>query len=59
MGLLSFMYMICAIRTNICLVSALVLLVITFSLTAGSSFQMANGAPELALELQVVSFFLS
>lgn len=55
LALLTFFYLICSIRTNLCLFSALFLLVITFGLTAGSFFQLANGAEELAAKLQVVS----
>ncbi|KAL2833592.1 GPR1/FUN34/yaaH family-domain-containing protein [Aspergillus pseudoustus] len=53
LALLTFIYLICSIRTNICLFTALFLLVITFSLTAGSFFQLANGEAELAHRLQV------
>jgi succinate-acetate transporter protein len=55
LALLTFIYLICSIRTNICLFTALFLLVITFALTAGSFFQLANGEAELAHKLQVVS----
>lgn len=55
LGLLTFIYLICSIRTNVCLFSALFLLVITFSLVAGAFFQIANGAHELAEKLLVVS----
>ncbi|KAL4812417.1 GPR1/FUN34/yaaH family-domain-containing protein [Aspergillus spinulosporus] len=53
LGLLTFIYLICSIRTNVCLFSALFLLVITFSLVAGAFFQIANGAHELAEKLLV------
>ncbi|KAL4954124.1 GPR1/FUN34/yaaH family-domain-containing protein [Aspergillus filifer] len=53
LGLLTFLYLICSIRTNLCLFSALFLLVITFALIAASFFQKANGAVELAEKLQV------
>lgn len=55
LALLTFIYLICSIRTNLCLFTALFLLVITFGLTAGSFFQLANGAEELGERLQVVS----
>ncbi|OJJ04453.1 hypothetical protein ASPVEDRAFT_135211 [Aspergillus versicolor CBS 583.65] len=55
LALLTFFYLICSIRTNLCLFSALFLLVITFGLTAGSFFQLANGAEELAAKLQVAA----
>ncbi|KAI9375061.1 GPR1/FUN34/yaaH family-domain-containing protein [Aspergillus egyptiacus] len=54
LAILTFIYLICSIRTNVCLFSALFLLVITFSLIAGSFFQLANGAHELADRLLVV-----
>lgn len=55
LGLLTCIYLVCSLRTNICLFSALFLLIITFSLIAGSYFQLANGSTELAEKLQVVS----
>nr|DAA06462.1 TPA_inf: GPR1/FUN34/YaaH-class plasma membrane protein [Aspergillus terreus] len=51
---LTFVYLICSIRTNICLFAALLLLVITFGCTAGSFFQLALGNEELGARLQVV-----
>ncbi|RDW68736.1 putative plasma membrane ammonium transporter (Ato3) [Aspergillus mulundensis] len=53
LSLLTFIYLICSIRTNVCLFSALFLLVITFALVAAAFFQMANGAHELAEKLLV------
>lgn len=55
LGLLTFIYLICSIRTNMCLFTALFLLVITFCLVAGAFFQTANGAHALAEKLLVVS----
>ncbi|BCS19639.1 uncharacterized protein APUU_20071S [Aspergillus puulaauensis] len=55
LGLLTCIYLICSLRTNICLFSALFLLIITFSLIAGSYFQLANGSIELAEKLQVAA----
>ncbi|KAL4862133.1 hypothetical protein BDV12DRAFT_203351 [Aspergillus spectabilis] len=55
LALLTFIYLLCSIRTNICLFTALFLLVITFSLIGGSYFQLANGAEELAERLLVVA----
>ncbi|OJJ57943.1 hypothetical protein ASPSYDRAFT_153100 [Aspergillus sydowii CBS 593.65] len=55
LALLTFIYLICSIRTNLCLFTALFLLVITFGLTAGSFFQLANGAEELGERLQVAA----
>ncbi|GES66280.1 plasma membrane ammonium transporter [Aspergillus terreus] len=51
---LTFVYLICSVRTNICLFAALLLLVITFGCTAGSFFQLALGNEELGARLQVV-----
>ncbi|KAL4902060.1 hypothetical protein BDW74DRAFT_181219 [Aspergillus multicolor] len=53
LSLLTFIYLICSIRTNVCLFSALFLLVITFALVAAAFFQTANGAHELAEKLLV------
>lgn len=50
------MYTICSIRTNICLFTALFLLVITFSLFAATYFQLALGEIALAARLQMVRF---
>ncbi|KAL4875698.1 GPR1/FUN34/yaaH family-domain-containing protein [Aspergillus karnatakaensis] len=55
LALLTTIYLLCSIRTNICLFTALFLLVITFSLIAGSYFQLANGAEELAHRLLTVA----
>lgn len=52
--LLTFVYMICSLRTNICLFLALFLLVITFGLFAGTYFQTALGNLVLAAKLQKV-----
>ncbi|KAL2831541.1 GPR1/FUN34/yaaH family-domain-containing protein [Aspergillus cavernicola] len=54
LSLLTFFYLICSIRTNICLFTALFLLVITFAIFSASYFQLANGAEELAHRLQIV-----
>ncbi|KAL3476643.1 GPR1/FUN34/yaaH family-domain-containing protein [Aspergillus californicus] len=53
LAVLTTIYLICSIRTNICLFTALFLLVITFSLFAGTYWQLANGATELAQRLQL------
>ncbi|KAF3015228.1 hypothetical protein E8E15_006548 [Penicillium rubens] len=52
LALLTFVYMICSLRTNICLFLALFLLVITFGLFAGTYFQTALGNLVLAAKLQ-------
>ncbi|KAF9894799.1 hypothetical protein FE257_004420 [Aspergillus nanangensis] len=54
LAVLTFVYMICSIRTNVCLFSALFLLVITFGCFAGSFFQLALGEAALAARLQLV-----
>ncbi|PLN80613.1 plasma membrane ammonium transporter [Aspergillus taichungensis] len=54
LSIVTFVYLICSIRTNICLFSALFLLVITFGLFAGSYFQLALGATAMAEKLQVI-----
>ncbi|OJJ36201.1 hypothetical protein ASPWEDRAFT_156679 [Aspergillus wentii DTO 134E9] len=53
LAIVTFIYMICSIRTNICLFSALFLLVIAFSLFAGSEFTLALGKEALAHKLQI------
>ncbi|KAE8352033.1 GPR1/FUN34/yaaH family-domain-containing protein [Aspergillus coremiiformis] len=50
--LITFVYTICSIRTNICIFTALFLLVITFALFAATYFQLALGEAALALRLQ-------
>ncbi|OJJ54784.1 hypothetical protein ASPSYDRAFT_476225 [Aspergillus sydowii CBS 593.65] len=52
LGILTTIYLICSLRTNLCLFSALFLLVITFGLLAGAYFQLANGAMDVAAKLQ-------
>lgn len=54
LALLTFIYLICSIRTNVCLFLALFLLVITFALTAATFFQVALGNAENAARLQLV-----
>ncbi|KAF7163920.1 hypothetical protein CNMCM6106_000692 [Aspergillus hiratsukae] len=51
---LTFIYTICSIRTNVCLFSALFLLCITFGLFAGASFSVSVGNLLLAEKLQLV-----
>lgn len=47
--------MVCSLRTNFCLFSALFLLTITFGLFAGTYWQMALGEVAFAEKLQVVA----
>ncbi|CEJ60656.1 Putative GPR1/FUN34/YaaH-class plasma membrane protein [Penicillium brasilianum] len=52
LAILTFVYLICSIRTNVCLFLALFLLVITFALTAATFFQMSVGNLAHAATLQ-------
>ncbi|KAJ5698457.1 hypothetical protein N7462_000462 [Penicillium macrosclerotiorum] len=52
LAVLTFVYLICSIRTNVCLFLALFLLVITFALTAATFFQSALGNLAHAAKLQ-------
>lgn len=52
---LTFVYLVGSIRTNFCLFSALLLLVITFGLFAGSYFSLGAEQLHLAAKLQLVS----
>lgn len=54
LAVLTFVYLICSIRTNVCLFLALFLLVITFGLLAGVFFQLALGNAVQAAKLQTV-----
>lgn len=56
LAILTTVYLVCSIRTNFCLFSALFLLVITLGLFAGTYFNLAEGQAELAAKLQVVGF---
>ncbi|RJE25861.1 hypothetical protein PHISCL_01837 [Aspergillus sclerotialis] len=53
LGIVTLLYLVCSLRTNVCLFSALVLLVVTFGLFAGTYFQLALGHKELAEKLQI------
>ncbi|KAE8380208.1 GPR1/FUN34/yaaH family-domain-containing protein [Aspergillus bertholletiae] len=53
--LITMVYTICSIRTNICLFSALFLLIITFSLFSAVHFQVAAGEIALAERLQMAA----
>lgn len=55
LSILTFVYVICSIRTNVCLFLALFLLVITFALTAATYFQSSVGNLAHAATLQKVS----
>lgn len=57
LALVTFVYLICSIRTNVCLFSALFLLVITFALNAGAFFQLALENSEAAAKLIKVCLF--
>lgn len=52
LAVLTFVYLICSLRTNVCLFLALFLLVITFALTAATFFQTALGNAVHAAKLQ-------
>ncbi|KAJ5131851.1 hypothetical protein N7448_006009 [Penicillium atrosanguineum] len=52
LAVLTSVYLICSLRTNICLFLALFLLVVTFSLTAATFFQTALGNAVQAAKLQ-------
>jgi hypothetical protein len=54
LAILTFVYLICSLRTNVCLFLALFLLVITFGLFAGTYFELALGNLEYAAKLQKV-----
>jgi len=53
---MTFAFLVCAIRTNVCLFLGLFLLEIAIGLFAGASFQAALGKMALAEKLQQVSF---
>jgi hypothetical protein len=55
MGVLSLLYLICALRTNITFVAIFFGLFMTFVLLAGSYWQFALGHGGIALKLQIVS----
>jgi succinate-acetate transporter protein len=56
MGIMSFVFFICALRTNIVYVVIFLSLVVGFGLDAGQHFQLALGNIDLAAGLQSVSF---
>ena len=55
MGLLCFMYLICALRTNIVFVTIFLGLFLTFVVLTGSYWQLALGHLQTAARLQIVS----
>jgi hypothetical protein len=55
MGVLSLLYLVCALRTNITFVAIFFGLFMTFVLLAGSYWQFALGHGDIALKLQIVS----
>lgn len=55
MGLLSFIYLICALRTNIVFVAIFLGLLMTFVVLAGSYWQFALGNLVMAQKLQVAA----
>jgi succinate-acetate transporter protein len=58
MGVLCFVFLICALRTDIASVLAFTSLVVAFGLLAGQHFQLAEGNTELAGGLQFVCSYL-
>lgn len=55
MGLLSFIYLICALRTNLVFVAIFLGLLMTFVVLAGSYWQLASGNGAIAQKLQVAA----
>ncbi|EAW15000.1 putative plasma membrane ammonium transporter (Ato3) [Aspergillus clavatus NRRL 1] len=55
MTVITFIYMIGSIRTNICLLSTLVMLVIAFGLLAGTHFALSYGNVTLAEKVQMAA----
>lgn len=53
LALVSFIFMVCSLRTNVVLFSALLFLVIAFSTLAGTYFHLALGNVALAGRLQI------
>ena len=54
LAVLTAMFVVCAIRTNVVLLAALVFLVVAFGCVAGTYFQLAEGNVALAGRLQIV-----
>jgi uncharacterized protein len=58
MGLLCFIFLICAIRTNVVFVGIFLFLVPTFGMLAGSYWHAAQGNASLSLNLQKVCLLM-
>lgn len=54
MGLMSAVYLVCALRTNVCFVIIFLTLLLVFGFLGGTYFQLANHNVILAGKLQVV-----
>ena len=55
MGLMSFIYLICALRTNLVFVAIFLGLLLTFVVLTGSYWQLALGNSAMAHKLQVAA----
>lgn len=55
MGLLSFIYLICALRTNLVFVAIFLGLLLTFVVLTGAYWQLALGNAKMAQKLQVAA----
>ena len=54
MGVISFMFLVCSLRTNVILVLLFVCLTMAFGLLAGAYWNLSGGHLSLALKLQTV-----
>lgn len=59
LGVVSLVYLVCAIRTNLCLVIGLVLLLLDVGFFTGIYWNLANGHLQLASRMQTVRFALT
>jgi hypothetical protein len=57
MSLIALIFTICALRTNICLFTAILTILIAFPLAAGSFWAQAEGHRDHAKTLLTVSFY--
>lgn len=55
LGALSFIYLICSIRTKVCLVAGTFILVVDVGFFSGVYFNLALGNESLATSLRIVS----
>lgn len=55
MGLMSFIYLVCALRTNLVFVAIFAGLLLTFVVLTGSYWHLAMGHDEMAKKLQVAA----